>query len=157
MNLLIFFFHFYPFLVWGSFKLWPHILSSFCFHFPPELQYNVRFSYFSSFFPLGCPEVETECNGNWWTANWSYLFMHGKASTSPGTKSSSNLIILFADVLYHGHVARSAKNIHVRTCIVWSQKMLWALSYCHITIYHLWCGYAHSLFSKFFLVSSFNF
>lgn len=32
---------------------------------------------------LGCPEVETKCNGNWWTANWSYLFMHGKVWTAP--------------------------------------------------------------------------
>ena len=72
--------------------------------------------------------------------------MHGKASTSPGTKWSSNLTIFFVGVLWHGHLARSAKNIHVPTYIAWSQKMLWALNCCHIIIYHLWCGYAYSCF-----------
>jgi hypothetical protein len=49
----------------------------------------------STFLSLGCPEVETKCNGNWWTANWSYLFMHGKALTAPGTKWWSYLAIFF--------------------------------------------------------------
>lgn len=115
------------FLFCVSFKLWPY-------------------SFLSLLSLLGCPKVETECNGDRWTANWSYLFMHGKASVSLGIKWLSNLTIFFVGVLWHGHLARSAKNIHVPTYIAWSQKMLWALNCCHIIIYRLWCGYANSCF-----------
>lgn len=67
-------------------------VCAFSSHFPPELQCIVKLSTYLPF-SLGCLEVETERNGNWWTANWSYLFMHGKTSKSPSpwTTLSSNL------------------------------------------------------------------